>query len=431
MEKKTLQTWMTFETKITELEKQKIEMTQANTIFQEEQKNRILEALVKNEFDTVYALTEELKNQQNTEIVGMDEKIQSLKTRQQELRNKPSVDQEYHDALLQSDPLYTHAIETGDQETVELFKQRKISEKLYQDLMDTYYGNVFDTSKCEWWKITCKKLKLISSDQDVGDILQQMGIDYNTTRVEDFYEPDHQEWWKNPPMKPSKQIRFIKEWNIIQELFTYIQAKNISFEPSEIVLNRKWTTMYIYIQWMDKTVVISNIYGVWTHVYEWKVAINEMQNATIGLLCKKHNGKRIHFGSDFWWMEWRKCRFIKTLGECHERMNLPEREKRDNNPEQKFSSLREKIDDFSARNIHIKHNELNFEDKYEWMITSIKPRDDGPGWRIYINIWKDVFGYCSYRDLKDAKNTRLWDIIRVRAKRIWVKGAPIVFRRPE
>ena len=138
-------------------------------------------------------------------------------------------------------------------------------------------------------------MKLISSDQDIGWILQDMGIWYNKVRVDDFYEPEAQEWWKTPAIKQNKQINFIKEGNIIQELFVYLQANSISFEPSEIVLNRKGTTMYIYIQWIDKTVVISNVYGVWTHVYQWRVDIKEMQNGTIGLLCKRYHGKKINF----------------------------------------------------------------------------------------------------------------------------------------
>lgn len=423
--------WITFETKITELEMNKSEMLKAQTQFQEKTKSAILEALVKNDFDTVQTLTEELKAYQNWDIADVENKIQFLKDRQQKIRGLQERDLEYRESILKNDPLYTHALETGDQETVELFKQRKISEEIYQNLMDAYYGNVFDASKQGWWRIIRKKLKLISSDQDVGGILQQMWIKYSATRVDDFYEPEIQEWCKTPTNKPIKQINFIKEGNIIQELFMYLQSNNISFEPSEIVLNRKGTTMYIYIQWIDKTVVISNVYGIWTHVYQWKVNIQEMQSATIGLLCKRYKGRKINFGSDFWWMEWRKCRFIKTLQETNESMVVLKNDQREDCTEKTFSSLREKADDFSARKSHIKHNELNFKDKYEWMITWIKPRDDWPGWRIYVHIWKDIFGYCSYRDLREVTHMRLWDIVNVRAKRIWAKGTPIVFRRPE
>jgi len=431
MKKKTTSSWITFEQKIKELETKNLEIQETQTQFQEETKSAVLDALVINDFDTAQALTKELKAYKNGDATDIENKIQFLKDRQQKVRELQERDPEYHESILKDNALYMRALENNDQETVELFRQRKISEELYQDLMDAYYGNVFDTSKQGWWKSIYKKLQLISSDQDVGGILQQMGIDYNTTRVQEFYESETQEWSKAPATKSSKQINFIKEGNIIQELLMYLQAHAIVFEQSEIILNRNGTTMYIYIQWIDKTVVISNIYGIWTHVYQWKVDIQEMQNGTIGLLCKKYRGKKINFWPDFWWMEWRKCRFIKTLQENNESMAVLPKDQRDTNSEKTFSSLREKIDDFSAKKSHIKHSELNIEEKYEWMITGIKPQLHWLGWRVYVSIGKDIFGYCSYREASEFTHMKLWDIVTVKAKRIGKEGVPIVFRRPE
>lgn len=432
MKKKMTHQWITFETKITELEMNKSEMMETQTQFQEETKSAVLDALVINDFDTAQALTKELKAYKNGDATDIENKIQFLKDRQQKVREIPERDPEYRESILKNDVLYTHALEIGDQETVELFRQRKIStEEVYQNLMDAYYGNIFDTSKQEWWKSIRKKLQLISSDQDVGGILQQMGIDYNTTRVDEFYESETQEWSKAPATKSSKQINFIKEGNIIQELLMYLQAHAIVFEQSEIILNRRGTTMYIYIQWIDKTIVISNIYGIWTHVYQWKVDIQEMQNGTIGLLCKKYRGKKINFWPDFWWMEWRKCRFIKTLQENNESTVVLPKDERNINSEKIFSSLREKIDDFSAKKSHIKHSELNIEEKYEGMITWIKPPLHWLGWRVYVGIGKDIFGYYSYREASEFTHMKLWDVVTVKIKTIREKGMPIVFKRPE
>jgi len=435
---------MTFEKKILELETQKWTMIDVQTKLQEDKKSAILEALLNDDFDEVSALTQELKTQQNGQIVSIDEKIKFLKGRQQNIRNLPEKDEIYRESLLKDDALYMHAWENDDKHTVELFLQRKISEELYQELMDTYYGEYFDAWKHKEWTHINKKL---ASDQDIGDILKEMNIWYNPERVEEFYEPENLEWCKNPTNKPSKQVSFIKEWNIIQELLLYVKWHNIAFETSDIVLNRKGTTMYIYIQWIDKTVVISNVYGVWTHIYQGKIDIREMQSKTIRILCNTYAGKKINFGLDIWWMEWWKCRLVKTLAaqDNHiekiqettsiEETDIVAEEKQDeqNTPTttKRFGSLREKAEDFAAKKESIKHKNLNFEEQYEWMVTSIGPKDNMPWWRVYINIWKDIFGYYTYKHPEEIKNIRLWDIVNVKAKRIWLKGQAIMFRRPE
>lgn len=429
MEKNLPHKWITFEKKIKDLEVRKTELTKKQEQYQEEVKSTILDALLKNDFNTIHTLTEHLRMSTNEEIITIDNKIQFLRDRQQKVRSSQEKDSEYDESILKDDAMYIHALETGDQRIIELFKQRKISEELYQALMDTYYGNIFDASKSEWWKVNYNKVKLVSSDEDVGGTLQQMGIEYNNVRVEEFYEPDAK-WWKSPAIKPSKQINFIKEWNIIQELFIYIQAKNVPFDSSEIVLNRKWTTMYIHIQWMDKTVVISNVYWVWTHIYQWRVDIKEIQNGTIGWLCKRYHGKKINFWSDFWWIEWWKCRFIKTLGEEITSTVVPEKEETVKVPEKKYRTLREKIKYFSSGK-HISRNDLNFEDEYEAIVTSKKTYKNWYWTRMYMSIWEGIFGFCCYRNSKDANHISIWSIVKVKLNRIWWKKSPIVFTRPE
>lgn len=429
MEKKTTQTWITFETKITELEINKSEMMKAQTQFQEKTKSAILEALVRNDFDAVQTLTEELKAYKNGDITDIENKIQCLKDRQQKIRGLQERDSKHHESVLKDDVLYMHAIETNDQKIVELFKQRKISEELYQNLMDAYYGNIFDLSNQEWWRIVRKKQNLIASDQDIWETLKYMWIKYNNTRVEEFYEQDSKEWWKKPSIKPSKQINFIKEWNIIQELLMYIQASNVSFDPSEIILDKKWTTMYIYIEWINKTVLISNVYWIWTHIYQWRVNVQEIQNGTISSLCKKYHGKRINFWSDFWWIEWWKCRFIKIVDE---RTQAIEEGKKENEkiPEKKYRTLREKIKYFSLGK-HISRNNLNFEDEYDAIVTSKKTYNNWLWTRMYMSIWDGIFGFCCYRNSKDADHISIWSIVKVKLNRIWWKKSPIVFTRPE
>gem|GEM_PF-4229304 len=124
-----------------------MEIQETQTQFQEETKSAVLDALVINDFDTAQALTKELKAYKNGDATDIENKIQFLKDRQQKVRELQERDPEYHESILKDNALYMRALENNDQETVELFRQRKISEELYQDLMDAYYGNVFDTSK--------------------------------------------------------------------------------------------------------------------------------------------------------------------------------------------------------------------------------------------------------------------------------------------
>ena len=145
MKKTTQQSSMTFEKKIMELETQKSTMIETQTKFQEDKKTAILEALVSNNFDEAATLTQELKTQQNGQVIDIDQKIQLVKDRQQNIKNLPDKDEEYHQSILKDNIIYMHALENDDKHTVELFKQRKVSEELYQELMDTYYGEHFDT----------------------------------------------------------------------------------------------------------------------------------------------------------------------------------------------------------------------------------------------------------------------------------------------
>ncbi len=374
-----------------------------------------------------------------------------------------------------------HAVETDDKETIELFKQRKISEELYQQLMDTYYNTLLDNKPHTVWtpdvvwtiEHITKKIKPIQPNQDIKNILKEMKIWYNEKRVTDFYEPDNQETVKVPTKKPSIQMNFIKEWNIIKELLAYVQACKVLLDPSDIILDKKGTTMYIYIPWIDKTVIISNIYGVWTHIYKGKVAIKEIQGSTISSLCDKYKGKKINFWLDFWWIEGRKSRLIKTLKltrkelitqtqsqllesmtqeilptqqtattstemkeegreEGKEERNEEKREeKNDGNQKKRFWSLREKIDDFSADKGHLTHKTLNFTTAYQGIITSVVPNKEWPWVKVYVNIGKNIFGYYVSKNTEETNKIKLWDIVNVRAKRIALEGKPIFFHRPE
>ncbi len=310
---------------------------------------------------------------------------------------------------------------------------------MYQELLDNYYVDKFDLATQSKWKSNHKKLRQVVSDQDIGSTLKQMWVWFSEVRVEEFYEPEIQKWWTITKNRQNKEVNYIKEWNIIQELLIYIQQNKISFNSSEIILNRKCTSMYIYIKWVDKTVIISNIYWVGTHVYQWKIDTQEMQNSTIGILCKKHNGKKINFGLDFWWMEWWKSRFIKTLIEKNNGVQKNEIESQEekilftekSSTEKYFTSLRDKIEYFSKDKENITHKELSFDQNYEWIITKISPKDNRIGWRIYINIWHNIFGYFIYRGNEEIRNIELWGIVKVKAQRVWKEGDPILFKRPE
>jgi hypothetical protein len=127
-----------------DLENQKLEMMDPNAKFQEETKLAIVDALLRNDFDGVTALNQEIKEQQNNQIAALEEKVNFFKDRQQKIRGLSDTDKNYHESLLQDNDLYMHAVETDDKETIELFKQRKISEEMYQQLMDTYYRTLLD-----------------------------------------------------------------------------------------------------------------------------------------------------------------------------------------------------------------------------------------------------------------------------------------------
>ena len=470
MKKKTMQSWITFEKKIMELENQKLEMMNPNTKFQEERKLAIVDALLRNDFDGVTALSQEIKEQQSKQIAAIEEKVNFFKDRQQKIREA------YNESPLKDNTLYMHAVETDDKEIIELFRQRKVSEELYQQLMDTYYSTHFDARKDEKWtpdvsQFIHKKNKPIQPNQDIKNILKEMKIWYNEERVTDFYEPDNQETVKVPTKKPSIQMNFIKEWNIIKELLTYVQACKVILDPSDIILDKKGTTMYIYIPWMDKTVIISNIYGVWTHIYKGKVAIKEIQDSTISSLCDKYKGKKINFWLDFWWIEGRKSRLIKTLKltrkelieqtqkELIESMTQETQpteqittvsteiqeenwgilrkieewneEGNDGNQKKRFWSLREKIDYFSADKGHLDHKTLNFDTAYSAITTSVVINKEWPWAKVYVHIGKNIFGYYVSKNTEDITKIKLWDIVNVRAKRIGLEGKPIFFHRPE
>ena len=126
-----------------ELENQKLEMMNPNTKFQEERKLAIVDALLRNDFDGVTALSQEIKEQQSKQIAAIEEKVNFFKDRQQKIREA------YNESPLKDNTLYMHAVETDDKEIIELFRQRKVSEELYQQLMDTYYSTHFDARKDE------------------------------------------------------------------------------------------------------------------------------------------------------------------------------------------------------------------------------------------------------------------------------------------
>ncbi len=461
MEKKISQSWMTFEKKIAELEMQKSNILESQMKFQEEIKLTIIDALIRNDFDSAIALTQEIKEQQHGQIVTLEERVNFLKDRQQKIRELPDRDQEYHESLLKDDPLYMHALETDDTKTIELFRQRKISEELYQKLRDAYYSTHFNVWKDE--ESVHEKVKPKQSNQNIKDILKEMNIWYDIMDIDDFYEPENQKGGKTLIKKPSISIHFIKEWNIIKELLEYLQTSQIAFNHSDIILNKKWTTMYMYIQWINKTVVVSNVYGVWTHIYKGKIDIQEMQSSTINLLCGKYKGKKINFWLNYWWIDGWKDRLKKTLHtKIKEDIEQKEKElieilsqeiqptkQEDNvippktatistqnqeeqnngNGKKRFGSLREKIDDFSASKKDITHKTISFDKTYPGIVTSIIPSKDFPWRKVYVNIGKDVFGYYISKNPEDIKKIKLWDIVTVKAKRIYLKGKSIFFQR--
>jgi hypothetical protein len=104
---------------------------------------------------------------------------------------------------------------------------------------------------------------------------------------------------------------------------------------------------------------------------------------------------------------------------------------KDSNQQKRFSSLRAKIDDFSADKWHLTHKTLNFTTVYPGIITSIVMNKKSPWAKVYVHIGKNIFGYYISKNNEDITKIKLWDIVHVRAKRIGLEGQPIFFHRPE
>ena len=247
-----------------------------------------------------------------------------------------------------------------------------------------------------------EKYKPSKSNGYVKDLLSYLSIWYNQNITVDFYQQAMQEKWE---WGSENTYEFKHKENIIEEMFSYLKENNIQFDEGDIILDKSSPTLYIYIKAINKTVVISNLYGIWTHIYNGKVAIKEIEWNTRESLLEKYEGRRINFllesgGIPAWKKRFVDALWVEEISEetTKESIEEPKKEKRIIEIKKQVP-LSERVRAFAAdkKNINLKTVDCN--KTYQAIITSIKL------WRVYVCIWweeNQTYGFFKYIKQEDS-----------------------------
>jgi hypothetical protein len=74
----------------------------------------------------------------------MIDRIATLETHRQKSQSMMGLrDETYRDALLLDDPIYQQAVENSDQQVIQLFKTRRITQQQYEQLRDQQYEKLY------------------------------------------------------------------------------------------------------------------------------------------------------------------------------------------------------------------------------------------------------------------------------------------------
>ncbi|AHB41853.1 hypothetical protein P148_SR1C00001G1075 [candidate division SR1 bacterium RAAC1_SR1_1] len=272
-----------------------------------------------------------------------------------------------------------------------------------------------------------EKYKPLKSNAYVKDLLKYLSIGYNQNIEVDFYKQATQEKGEGG----SENIcEFKHKENIIEEMFLYLEENGIKSDEKDVIVDKGSPTLYIYIKEMNKTVVISNRYGIGTHIYNGKVDIKEIESNTIDYLLEKHDGKRINFLLESGGLVAWKKRFVDALGTEKTSDETIDEIKNHGGEKQiievkRHIPLFERVRAFAAdkKNINLKTVDCN--KTYQAIITSIKPG------RVYVCIGGEdnqAFGFFKYINQEDIKHFCPGDIIKVIPERIYERY-PIIFRK--
>jgi len=295
-----------------------------------------------------------------------------------------------------------------------------------------------------------EKYKKNQANGYVRDLLNYLNIWYNSSISVDFYKSWGYE--KANTANQEQECEFKHKENIIEEMFSYLNKNQIAFDEKDIILDNSSPTLYIYIKGLNKTVVISNLYWVWTHIYPGKVDINEIAESSIQEVMTKHGGRRINFVGESGMDAWKK-RFIDTIADCWKTQEQsttdfhteepvtktatdnieaekPVFHKKNENTEEikplfrrnpqtnvEKSPIEEKMNIFLKGKEHISIDTLNFKTEYEWLVLSI--RDNV----VHVLIWgtesNHVFGHFKHFDLDLLMKLKPWDNINVKLRRVY------------
>ena len=263
-----------------------------------------------------------------------------------------------------------------------------------------------------------EKYKKNQANAYVRDLLNYLNIWYNSSISVDFYKSGGYE--KTNTGSQEQECEFKHKENIIEEMFSYLNKNQIAFDEKDIILDNSSPTLYIYIKGIDKTIVISNLYWVGTHIYPGKVDITEIEENTIQEVMNRHGWRRINFvwesGMDAW-----KNRFIETL-------NLPtvqeEQALQDSSSNTTDTtaqnSIKQKIDTFLAGKEDISLDTIRLDKEYEWLISSIK-------WEN-VFVWiggtpeEHTFWHFKCFNADILNSLKAWDIVKVKLHRIYPEG---------
>lgn len=277
-----------------------------------------------------------------------------------------------------------------------------------------------------------EKYKPSKSSLYIRDLLKYLDIPFNHDVFIDFYK----QWIQEKTWESWECVtEFKHKDNIIKEMFDFLRENNIDFDPEDIIIDKKSPTLYIYIKWIDRTVVISNLYAIWTHIYPCKVGIKEIEQSTSQELLAKYAGKRINFVLDSGIEPW-KNRFIETLLPTKNTDNAVQQEIQ--YPESSITHrvdieklerpvpIHQKIEEFLKWKENITINNMDFNKTYDALISSIKDN------RVYVWIWWDsidhAFGYFRYNRPEEIKWLEPRDTLKVKPQRIYATY-PIQFIR--
>jgi hypothetical protein len=74
----------------------------------------------------------------------MIDRIATLEIHRQKSQSMMGLrDETYRDALLLDDPIYQQAVENSDQQVIQLFKTRRITQQQYEQLRDQQYEKLY------------------------------------------------------------------------------------------------------------------------------------------------------------------------------------------------------------------------------------------------------------------------------------------------